>query len=763
MSNKTIGKITLLLAATVLCALTACGNSADNTQTADWRDYNGKRIGVMFGTPMEKIAKDNLPDSEYVFLNGYPDCNAALLSGKIDAYLADEPSAKTIHKEQPRIDYIHDRITDQDYSFAFRKNDPRSSALCNELNTFLYKIRSDGTLKEIDDIWFGIDEDKKVVDMSGLTGENGKIKVITTSTDVPWSYIKDGKNVGYDIDLVVRFCRDRGYSLELGEVDFGGRIPAIKSGKYDFTTDMNVTPERSEEVLFSDPTSTGGVVLAILSDTSKKTDNDEDGKDNMITSVSRLNDPKYKIGVGSGDACEKVARENLPNAQFVYVDGVNLYESLKTGKVDALAMDYKTMETAMRNGVTGVRLLDQTLGDDIPIAVGISPKTEIPDLKDKVAQFIDELKNDGTLDDMYKRWVVDGNETMPEIPEPQSPSFDLVVGTTGLACPYTYYKGTELNGYDIELAKRFASYIGATLSFKVYDYGAIVIAVNSGDVDCAMANLNVTPERSEKMIFSEPLFVNKTGIMVRDTDAAPTDKGFIADIGESFQKTFIRESRWKLFVEGIGTTLLITVLSIIFGTMLGFGTYLLCRRGNPIATHVTKLAIWLVQGMPVVVLLMVLYYIIFQNVEISGTFVAVIGFTLVFGASVYGQLNVGVGAVDKGQMEGALALGYGNTHAFFRIILPQAIPHILPVYRGEIVTLIKATAIVGYIAVQDLTRMGDLVRSRTYEAFFPLIAVAVVYFMLAGILKLAVKRITLGFNRNDRTDRGLLKGVKLHD
>ena len=231
-----------------------------------WKAYNGKRLGVLTGPLMEDIAHTYFPDSEYLLFNSYPDCITALLTGKIDAYLGDEPGLKTIHAEKPEIDYIHDRITNQNYSFAFRKNDPESAALCKELNQFLKKIREDGTLQEIDDIWMGIDEEKKTVDMSDLTGENGTIRVITTSTDMPWSYIKEGKNVGYDIDLVVRFCRDRGYALEIGDVDFSARIPAVQSGKYDFTTDMNVTPEREEEVLFSDPTSTGGIVLAVLSE-----------------------------------------------------------------------------------------------------------------------------------------------------------------------------------------------------------------------------------------------------------------------------------------------------------------------------------------------------------------------------------------------------------------------------------------------------------------------------------------------------------------
>ncbi|MBQ8110338.1 MAG: ABC transporter permease subunit, partial [Clostridia bacterium] len=139
---------------------------------------------------------------------------------------------------------------------------------------------------------------------------------------------------------------------------------------------------------------------------------------------------------------------------------------------------------------------------------------------------------------------------------------------------------------------------------------------------------------------------------------------------------------------------------------------------------------------------------------------AVIGFTLTFGAAVYGLLRMGVGAVDNGQYEAAYALGYSNRRTFFRIILPQALPHVLSAYKGEIVSLIKATAIVGYIAVQDLTKMGDIVRSRTYEAFFPLIAVTVIYFVLEGLIGFAVSRITVGFNPRRRSSADILKGVK---
>ena len=117
---------------------------------------------------------------------------------------------------------------------------------------------------------------------------------------------------------------------------------------------------------------------------------------------------------------------------------------------------------------------------------------------------------------------------------------------------------------------------------------------------------------------------------------------------------------------------------------------------------------------------------------------------------------------DSGQYEAAYALGYSNRRTFFRIILPQAVPHILPSYRGEVIGLIKATAVVGYIAVQDLTKMGDIVRSRTYEAFFPLIAVTVIYFVLEALLGFLIRRITISINPKKRKREKILKGIRMN-
>ncbi|MBR0509813.1 MAG: transporter substrate-binding domain-containing protein, partial [Clostridia bacterium] len=300
--------------------------------TVRWQDYNGKKLGVLVGPLMEDAAKAFFPDSEYLLFDSYPDCVTALLAGKIDGFLGDEPGVKSIRAEQPKVDYIHESLTENNYSFAFRKDDQKSAALCREFNAFLKKCWEDGTMEELD-VWFGVDEAKKTVDMSGLSGENGTIRVVTTSTDMPWSYIKDGKHVGYDIDLVVRFCRDRGYALEIGDVDFAGRIPAIQSGKYDFTTDMNVTPERMEQVLFSDPTSHGGIVLAV-----RASDLAASIQPESAAEYSEYSDLSGKrVSMLTGAPFEELVRSKVPDVgEFSYFNSApDTILALKSGKTDA--------------------------------------------------------------------------------------------------------------------------------------------------------------------------------------------------------------------------------------------------------------------------------------------------------------------------------------------------------------------------------------------------------------------------------------------
>ena len=246
--------------------------------------------------------------------------------------------------------------------------------------------------------------------------------------------------------------------------------------------------------------------------------------------------------------------------------------------------------------------------------------------------------------------------------------------------------------------------------------------------------------------------------MVQDNDAGDSSS-WLSSLKDSFNKNFIREDRYKLIIRGTKTTCFITFMSVLFGTVLAFLICLFRRTDSILAGGICNLYVKLIQGTPIVVLLMIMYYIIFEKSDITAERVAIIGFSLNFSAYASEILRSGIESVDKGQREAALALGYSENQTFFRFVFPQAAVRSLPVYRGEVISLLKNTSIVGYIAVQDLNKMADIIRSRTYEAFFPLIFTAVIYFILAWMISILLNLLLKQIDpkRRKRPAKGALK------
>ena len=483
-----------------------------------------------------------------------------------------------------------------------------------------------------------------------------------------------------------------------------------------------------------------------------------------ITNLSQLDGSR--IGVQTGTNFDEMVKNRLPDAQLLYFNNkADMINALETGKIAGYVIDEPVIQFEMRQN-NELTYIPEYL-DTYDFAYVFSDNETGRKLQTEVNEYLDKARNDGTLEALQNKWF-HGDESKWTLADYRSfPAENGIihVATSPEYEPFGFmYKGEPV-GYELDVITGFCEAYNYGLEFVCTSYDSILPSVQAGKYEVGAAGLTITDERAENVLFSGSYFHGGTVMVVMKTEetAASQKVPFTERIRESFNKTFIREDRWKLFAEGVGVTLLITLLSILFGTILGFLLFMLCRNGNPIANSITGICLWLVQGMPMVVLLMILFYVVFGSSSISGIIVAVIGFTLTFGASVFGLLRMGVGAVDEGQYEAAYALGFSNQRTFFRIILPQAVPHIWDAYRGEIISLIKATAVVGYIAVQDLTKMGDIVRSRTYEAFFPLIAVTVIYFALEILLGLMVERVRIGTDPKRRKKDDILKGVQTHD
>lgn len=222
---------------------------------------------------------------------------------------------------------------------------------------------------------------------------------------------------------------------------------------------------------------------------------------------------------------------------------------------------------------------------------------------------------------------------------------------------------------------------------------------------------------------------------------------------------FIAKDRWMYLVNGLKTTVIITLAALVIGIVLGAlvavvrVTYDKADRpgfGLGLLNWLCKLYLTVIRGTPVMVQLLIMYFAVFVTLDPGKLVVAIVAFGINSGAYVAEIFRSGIMSIDPGQMEAGRSLGLGYGQVMLRIIMPQAIKNILPTLVNEIIALLKETSVVGYIALGDLTRGGDQIRSQTYDAFPPLLAVALIYLLMVILLEKAGKMIERRLAQSDR-------------
>jgi len=223
---------------------------------------------------------------------------------------------------------------------------------------------------------------------------------------------------------------------------------------------------------------------------------------------------------------------------------------------------------------------------------------------------------------------------------------------------------------------------------------------------------------------------------------------------DKFIANFITDNRWKYLADGLKNTLLVTFLALFVGVLLGFivaiirSTY--DKTGNlKLLNVISKIYLTVIRGTPVVVQLMIIYFVIFSSVNISKVVVAVIAFGLNSGAYVAEIFRSGIMSIDEGQFEAGRSLGFNYPETMIYIIMPQAFKNVLPALGNEFIVLLKETSVAGYIALQDLTKGADIIRSRTYDALMPLLAAALIYLILVMIFTKLVSMLERRLRNSD--------------
>lgn len=223
-------------------------------------------------------------------------------------------------------------------------------------------------------------------------------------------------------------------------------------------------------------------------------------------------------------------------------------------------------------------------------------------------------------------------------------------------------------------------------------------------------------------------------------------------MSHQFYLNFIKDDRWKYIVNGLGTTLTVTFFAVIVGIVIGFllaiirSTYDKTGKGK-ILNALAQIYLTVIRGTPVLVQLLIIYFVVFASWDVNKIVVATMAFGINSGAYVAEIIRSGIMSIDNGQFEAGRSLGFNYIQTMWYIVLPQALKNVLPALANEFIVLLKETSVSGYIALQDLTKGGDIIRSQTYNALFPLLTVALIYL----IMVLAFERLVAVLERRLRS------------
>lgn len=476
----------------------------------------------------------------------------------------------------------------------------------------------------------------------------------------------------------------------------------------------------------------------------------QDGK--TVESVDDLAGSKIGVQLGTtGDIFASDYEDDGVTEVVRYNKGADAVAALKTGKIDCVLIDEQPAKAYVEKN-PDLKILDEEFAiEDYAICVAKGND----ELTDKLNAAIDELEEDGTLNSIIAYYIEGEGEPYASTAD-SYPNGELVMATNAEFPPYESFENGEIVGIDVDIAQAIADKLGMELTISNMEFDSIIIAVQSGKADMGMAGMTVTEDRLENINFTDSYTTTKQVIIVKDPDAASSgSEGFAAKI----KSTFIDGDRWQYIPKGLLNTIIITIFAGIIGIILGFIMAFINVAyeksdargfGIKLLHIIVKVYLTVFRGIPMMVQLLIMYYVIFASVHMNAVIVAVISFGLNSGAYVAEAVRAGIISIPNGQFEAGRSLGftYGQTMRY--IINPQAIKNALPAMSNEFIALLKESSIVGYIGLMDLTKAGDIIRSGTYSAFLPLVTVGIVYLIIVMIMTAGVSRMERRLKKDAR-------------
>ena len=734
-----------------LCTVTVSAENESESTIKGVDDLVGKTIGVQLGTTGDTFATDYEKDgtAKIERYNKAADAVQALKQHKIDCVIIDEQPALSFTAVNDDIKILEEEFAVEEYALCVKKG---NSELLSKINSVLQKLKSDGTIDKINTNYIGTDEEKGTMPYQKKDIQRtGDLVVATNAEFKPYEYIENNQIVGIDMDIMQAICDELGMNLVIENMAFDSILPAIQSGKASVgAAGMTVTEDRKKNVDFSDSYTTSKQVIIV-------NDEKSSAADNTIKSVDDLKGKNIGVQLGTtGDTFatdyEKDGTANLER----YTKAADAIQALNQNKIDCVIIDEQPALSFIAVNKNLAILEEEFAVEEYALCV----KKGNSELLSKINTALQKLKTDGTIAKINTNYIGTDDEkgTMPYQKKNVQRTGKLVVATNAEFKPYEYIENNQIVGIDMDIMQAVCDELGLEMEIENMAFDSILSAIQSGKADVGAAGMTVTEDRKQNVDFSDSYTTSKQVIIINKGSSSASDgKSDTKSLSftDKLRQNFVEDNRWQYILSGLGNTLLITLLAIIIGLVIGTLVAVVRtvhdQQGKlKILNVICKIYLAVIRGTPAMIQLLIIYYVIFASVNVNKIFVAVVAFGLNSGAYVAEVIRSGINAVDKGQFEAGRCLGLNYRQTMSNIIMPQAFKNMLPALCNEFISLLKETAISGYIGLQDLTKGGDIIRSQTFEAFIPLVAVALIYLVMVLLLSYGVSRLERRLKKNER-------------
>ncbi len=692
------------------------------------QELAGSLAAILAGSKYAAECKELLPNTKFVLADSGESACSLLVSNKIDSILMEEPLARSCTAQYPEIQ-IASILKREAYSFALVQGSP----LYRGINRIITELKENGTLHDFAAKWCSAEPEKltfePLFEHDDVPMVNGVLRYATMPGATPLCFMtEDGTMLGLEIEIVRYAAHEFGMDLQVIPVRREMLADMLRSGQIDMAGGM-LTPDEgnTEGIEFSESYYDGGAAIVT-----------NIPHDEYVFGITRLSQLAGKrVGVLPFSFAATQLDEKLPEAIPFYVNQErDLFYLLGTEKIDAFVISEPRAREYLPNYPQFVQIPEYITRIDYSFFFPVDKRA----ICEAFSRQIRAMKKNGTLKAFQNEWVSPANVKgeLPEIIQ-DAPNGVFRMGVAIDREPFSYLRNEKIVGYDMETALRAAAAMGYGVEFVRLERSELEQAIAEGRVDFGAAEISSDFTSSGRLVYTEPHYNGGLIAVVPDKTKArrvhmaliPQIKFFLKEQWFSLRRSLWEDNHIYQILGGFKNTLIIAMSAVFFGAILGIPLCMLRQSKRKSVSIPADIVCALIYNIPVLILLMGLYYVLFSRFGFSPMAAAIVIFILRFMASSCRLYMTTIDRIGGVQIDAARALCLRRLTFFRKVILPQAAAYLAKPFREEIIRLVELTTVVGYVSVWDLTKAVDWIRGRTYESFFPIAFATLLYFILS--------------------------------